>query len=122
MYPSMWQIITGTLREQETAVQCAFRELTEETSLRPRAAWVVPAVDTFYEAHDDQIHSAPVFAFEVERDAEPVLSHEHQRHAWLEIDDARKRLVWPGQRNCLEIVREYIVANEEAGSLSKLNE
>ena len=107
LYPCMWQIITGTLEDRETAVQCALRELNEETGLKYKRLWAVPATDSFYDYQRDIVQVMPVFAAEVDREAEPKLSREHQMFEWLPFDNAREKLVWPGQRsgtgNCTSI-------------------
>ncbi len=59
----------------------------------------------------------PLFAAQVEPGAEPVLSGEHDLHEWLEFGEATRRLVWPGQREGLAVVRSSILSGAEAGRL-----
>ncbi|MFZ1979262.1 MAG: NUDIX domain-containing protein [Bacteroidota bacterium] len=122
LYPCMWQIITGTLEDRETAVQCALRELNEETGLKYKRLWAVPATDSFYDYQRDIVQVMPVFAAEVDREAEPELSREHQMFEWLPFDNAREKLVWPGQRSVLEIVHQYIAGREAASLLSEIKQ
>ncbi len=118
----MWQLITGTMHEGEHAVKAAQREFLEETGLAPVRFWVVPFVNSFYVASNDTVHLSPFFAVEVDPQGQPRLSHEHQDFAWCTFEDAGKLLVWPGQRQGLQIVHEYIVGGQESSRLLSLSE
>jgi 8-oxo-dGTP pyrophosphatase MutT (NUDIX family) len=122
LYPGLWQIITGTRVDGEDALHCALRELVEETGLKYSRFWAVPATDSFYDHRRDVIQVMPVFAVEVGSDAEPRLSQEHQTFEWLPFGDARKKLVWPGQRSGLEIVHQYIAGREAASLLTEIQQ
>ena len=113
----MWQFVTGTIRKGERAVDAARRELVEETALSMKKFWIVPFVNSFYAVSDDAVHMSPFFAAEVNAGSEPLLSHEHQEYAWCSRDQAEKILVWPGQREGLRIVHEYVVGGQEASRL-----
>ena len=114
-YPGIWQIITGTIREGERAMDAALREMDEETAIRPARFWAVPFSSTFYSPAVDTMNISAFFAAEVKPTDDPVLSSEHERYEWMPYNEARRHLVWPGQRNGLEIVDHYIVRGEEAG-------
>lgn len=120
IYPGMWQFVTGMIEGTEQALACALREVTEETGLPTVRVWVAPHANSFYSAHADAVHLVPLFAVQTDPAAEPTLSREHSECEWLRKDDARRRLVWPGQRLGLDIVHQYIVSGEEAGSLLKV--
>jgi dihydroneopterin triphosphate diphosphatase len=117
LYPGMWQIVTGSMLDGEHAEKTALREFREETDLTPVQFWVVPFVNSFYVANDDTVHASPFFAVEVDAQREPRLSHEHEEYEWCSLQDAVKKLVWPGQRYGLKIVDEYIVGGQEAARL-----
>lgn len=112
----MWQFITGTIRSGERAIDAARRELAEETGLAVKRFWIVPFVNSFYAATEDAVHMSPFFAAEVEAGAEPTLSREHEEHAWCVREVAEKTLVWPGQRDGLRIVHDYIVGGQQAST------
>jgi 8-oxo-dGTP pyrophosphatase MutT (NUDIX family) len=120
VYPGMWQFVTGMIAGSERALECALREVAEETGLRPVHFWIVPHANSFYSAHDDAVHLVPFFAAQTDASAEPELSREHSAGVWLRHEEARRRLVWPGQRLGLDIVHQYIVRGEEAGALLKV--
>lgn len=117
LYPGMWQLVTGSMLEGEHAVKAAQREFREETGLTALRFWVVPFVNSFYVASNDTVHVSPLFAAEVDPWDQPRLSHEHQEFTWCTLEDAAKMLVWPGQRQGLQIVHEYIVGGQEASRL-----
>ncbi|HXX64523.1 MAG TPA: NUDIX pyrophosphatase [Bacteroidota bacterium] len=117
LYPGMWQIVTGTLEENEKAYEAALREVQEETGLRPEHFWIVPYTNSFYDRHSDAVILIPFFAAQVPPADDPVLSAEHSAWQWLPYDQALKHLVWPGQRRGVEIVHQYILGGQEAASL-----
>ena len=117
LYPGIWQWVTGTLLEGETSLDAACREVREETALVAKRLWIVPHVTMFYEAVNDNVHLSPLFAMQVENGVDPVLSPEHQEYRWLPYAEARRRLVWPGQREGLDMVERFIVMGEEGAVL-----
>ena len=121
LYPGMWQLVTGTMRRREKAAVAALREFDEETGLAPERFWVVPFVNAFYDRKNDAMNLIPFFAVQVSTGATVKLSSEHSEYAWLSFQEARKRLVWPGQREGLDIVDGYIVSGEEAGKLLEVH-
>lgn len=120
LYPGLWQFVSGSIERGESADQAALRELREETGFSPEAFWVVPHVSTFYEPARDIVNLSPLFAARVPAGAEPVLSSEHDQHRWLEYEAAAERLVWPGQREGLRIVHEYIAGGRDAAKFTQL--
>ena len=101
LYPGLWQIVTGTMKKNESALKAAMRELKEETGLSPKRCWTIPYVDTYFDLAKDTIQLVPVFAVELDSSSTLQLSKEHQRFEWLRYKDARERLVWPGQRRSI---------------------
>ncbi|HEY6952958.1 MAG TPA: NUDIX domain-containing protein [Bacteroidota bacterium] len=120
LYPDIWQIITGKLKEREKAAIAVLRELKEETGLLPKRLWVVPAVDSFFDPVGDAVELCPLFAAEVEATSVPTLSSEHREFVWAGMKQARKLLVWPGHKDAVKTVHDYIVAGREAGRLTEL--
>jgi dihydroneopterin triphosphate diphosphatase len=120
LYPGLWQIVTGTIKKNEHALKAAVREVKEETGVRPQRCWTIPYVDSYFDLAKDSIQLVPSFAAELDAFSPVRLSAEHQRFAWLHYDDARRRLVWPGQRRSLEIVHEFIIGNKETARLVEI--
>jgi dihydroneopterin triphosphate diphosphatase len=120
LYPGLWQIVTGTMKKNERAFKAAMRELKEEIGLTPQRCWTIPYVDTYFDLAKDTVQLIPVFAVELDSLSSPSLSSEHQRYDWLRFEDAKKRLVWPGQRRSLEIVNDFIIGNRETARLIEI--
>lgn len=105
-----WQSVHGRIEAGETAWQAALRELSEETSLKPKAFYQIDSVNTFYSAQDDTVHHCPCFAVEVSPQDVVQLNAEHEAFEWLEAQEALERYTWPGQRRAVREILEEIVA------------
>jgi dihydroneopterin triphosphate diphosphatase len=120
LYPGTWQFVSGRVEAGEKAREAALRELREETGAAPVRFWVVPGVNSFYDPHRDTVNLVVLFAAQLESGFPISLSPEHSIFQWLPYTEARRRLVWPGQRDCLDLVQQYILGGEEAGTLLEI--
>lgn len=120
LYPDLWQVITGSVNRKELSVKAALRELNEETGLFAKRFWIVPFIDSYFNRSIDTIQLVPVFAVEIGNNQRIQLSSEHQCYSWMRYSEARKRLVWPGQRNALEVVHHYISQKQRAAQLLEI--
>ena len=122
LYPGIWQIVTGSIKKNENTDKSALRELEEETGLRLKRFWTVPIMDSYFDIRNDAVQMVPVFAAEVDASLNVRLSREHRRFEWLSYTAARDRVVWPGQRQAIEIVHEFIAGKKEAARLLEITQ
>ena len=62
IYAGQWRMVGGKVKENEDYADAALREIQEEIQLTPSFFWVVPSVNTFFEAKTNQILHIPAFA------------------------------------------------------------
>jgi dATP pyrophosphohydrolase len=108
-YPNLWQMVSGKIKENETAHAAALREIKEETSLAPEKFWVAPTVNSFYAPDDDYICMIPVFAAKVNYKSEIKLSSEHVEYKWVTPEEAKNHLAWAGQRKSVDVISDYFI-------------
>lgn len=108
-YPNLWQMVSGKIKENETAYQTALREIKEETGLDPINFWVAPTINSFYSPDKDYICLLPVFAVEVNYDSKVIISEEHVEYKWLKPEDAKKLFAWDGQRKSVDVIVDYLL-------------
>lgn len=105
-YAGQWRMVGGKIEADERAWETALREVTEETSHRPRRLWTIPSVNAFYEWEADRINLIPAFAAPLPDD--PVLDDEHDAFAWLPAQEAVTRLAWPEQKRLLRLADRLV--------------
>ncbi len=115
-----WQAVHGHGEGGETAFETAQRELKEETGLLAAEWYQLERVNTFFIARRDEIHLSPGFAARVAADDDPVLNSEHAAFRWLPPDQARATFHWPGQRQAVQDILEWIIGGGAAGDSLRL--
>jgi len=113
IYPAVWQMVSGKIKENEKAFETSLRELREETNLTPLKMWIAPKVNSFYSSQSDSICLIPVFAVQVKKDSKVIISDEHSEYKWVTSDEAKRLLAWDGQRKAVELIEEYFL-NEKS--------
>ena len=106
VYEGEWRMVGGKIKVGETAAVAALREVVEETGIKPRTMWAIPATNTFYDRDTNRIMTAVPFAARLDGDVR--LNHEHDAYEWLTVPRALARLVWPEQRRLLSLVNEEL--------------
>lgn len=107
IYPGLWQMVSGKIKNGEKAFEAALREIKEETNLVPLRFWTAPNINSFYYPEGDYISMLPVFAALVENNSKVKISKEHTDYKWVKAEEAKKLLAWLGQRNSVDIISEY---------------
>ncbi len=113
IYPAVWQMVSGKIRESEKAFETSLRELKEETNLTPLKMWIAPKVNSFYSSQSDSICLIPVFAVQVKKDSKVIISNEHSEYKWVSSNEAKRLLAWDGQRKAVDLIEEYFL-NEKS--------
>ncbi|MBS3944334.1 MAG: NUDIX pyrophosphatase [Melioribacter sp.] len=111
-YPDIWQMVTGSVNENEKAFTAALREIKEETGLVPEKFWIVPNVNSFYSPERDIVIMIPVFAAQVSENSEVIISSEHSEFKWVSKDEAKKLLAWNGQRTSVDTIYQYFTSEK----------
>jgi len=120
IYEHVWQGVTGKIKSGETAWQAAVRELHEETGLAPVRMWTIDHVNFFYEAAQDRMNTIPVFGVEI-KDADVMLSKEHQRYRWCAIKQAAELILWEQQRQGLLAFNDMLINTKEKKKWMEIN-
>jgi len=109
VYPGLWQAVTGTIESGETAVECALREVEEETGLKPKEIWTIPFVGTFFDPYLNSINAIPVFGVLVDYQEKINISAEHTEFAWLTIEEFIERVPLPSHKLGAQYFWDYIL-------------
>lgn len=105
-----WQMVSGGVEVGETAYEAAFRELYEETGLKPDRFYSADAIETFYMKSLDRIAFAPVFVAFIDKKRTVKLSPlEHDDFAWFSFEEAREHLVFTEQKRIITHIHENFV-------------
>ncbi|MBI4429562.1 MAG: NUDIX domain-containing protein [Ignavibacteriales bacterium] len=120
LYPGIWQIVTGSMKNSEAPTDAALRELEEETGIFPDRFWNVPHVNSFFVPKENAIDHSVFFAARFSEGSIVQISREHQDFRWLSFEEAKAMLVWPGQIRGVEVVHEYIVGQRQAASFLEI--
>jgi dATP pyrophosphohydrolase len=109
IYPGIWQMVSGKIKDNEKAFEAAVREVNEETGLKPLKIWSAPKVNSFYSANSDTINLIPVFAIQVEKNSNVTISNEHSEFKWVNSEEVQKLLAWDGQRKAVRLIEDYFL-------------
>jgi 8-oxo-dGTP pyrophosphatase MutT (NUDIX family) len=112
LYPNIWQVVTGTIETNETALQTAIREVKEETGIVTQDIWTIPYITQFFDPYRNIIHASPVFGFLTDINTEILLSAEHQAYKWLPMDEISKVLPLPSHVEGTKTFHEYILKSK----------
>jgi dATP pyrophosphohydrolase len=112
IYAGQWRMVGGKVELGESHWMAARREFEEETRLSMRVFWTVPSVNQFYEYKTDTIYRIPVFAAELEPEAEPVLNDEHTEYRWVSGDHVADYVLWPEQQRLMGVIERIVSLNQ----------
>ncbi len=111
--PGAWETVHGRIEGDERPEAAARREVKEETGLDLERLYNV-TVQPFYLHMLETVQLAVVFAAFVAEPADVTLGEEHQEYAWLSVEEADARFVWPRERQALRDIHQ-LLASGDAG-------
>lgn len=98
--PGAWEAVHGSIDPGERPPDAAVREVREETGFAVERLYSV-TTNPFYLHNLDVVQIAVVFVAFVALAGDVVTAEEHQAHAWLPLDEAIERLIWPRSKASL---------------------
>jgi 8-oxo-dGTP pyrophosphatase MutT (NUDIX family) len=107
-----WQSVSGHLERDESADAAARREVREETGLEPKTVILLEKVNVFFKPSEEVVYLEPCFGVEVAND-EPVLSHEHDAHHWVDLREALALVPFAGLREALAELEGRLVTRRD---------
>jgi 8-oxo-dGTP pyrophosphatase MutT (NUDIX family) len=122
-FVAAWHPVMGHIEPGETAVNAARRELAEEIALGPTGIlglYQLEQTYPFFIADRDEIHLSPRFVAEVAPGFSPTLNHEHDAHRWIDLADAQRLLLWPGQRHAAREIETAILPGGDTAAALRL--
>lgn len=112
-YPGIWQVITGTIEENETALQTAIREIKEEIGIQPIRMWTIPGIASYFNTKQDSVGLSPVFGALVDNNSEIILSEEHDKYEWLPLAQANELIIMPSQQQFAKVFEDTILKSAD---------
>ncbi len=109
--PGIWQIVTGKVENMELAVYTVQREIREETSLSWEALYNVD-VTMFYDQTKGSVAYSANFCAYVCKEAEVILSSEHDAYQWCTFKQAYELLAFPAQKETLSFIHKHFVSQK----------
>lgn len=106
-----WQLVSGKIQSDETALEAGLREIREETGIKPIEYYRIPEVSQFYRHEDNSINTMVSFLAITTHDVQVRLNKEHTDSQWVTLDQAIEMLIWPVDRSALESARRMILNN-----------
>lgn len=116
----VWQPVTGGIERGESAMAAAAREVHEETGLTPIRWWALEQPASFYDVAHDRIRVVPVFAAEVAWTDGVYLSEEHDRHAFVSLREAGRRVLWGTQRLAHRALADEVLSGSSGGAAREI--
>lgn len=112
IYANQWRMVGGKVKEGEYYWAGALREFQEELGAKPSEFWVIPSVNTFYEADTDQVHQIPAFAAHFPSDTSVILNEEHTEYRWVRVDEIESMLAWPEQKRLIRLTNDLLINHQ----------
>ncbi|MBI4170833.1 MAG: NUDIX pyrophosphatase [Candidatus Aenigmarchaeota archaeon] len=102
-FPGAWAGISGYIEEGEAPLQCAIKEIREETGLKEEEITLISAGDAMVTKKDDKTWVVHPFLFETEK-KDICLDWEHEQCEWIDPKEIEKYETVPDLKKVLESV------------------
>jgi type II secretory ATPase GspE/PulE/Tfp pilus assembly ATPase PilB-like protein/8-oxo-dGTP pyrophosphatase MutT (NUDIX family) len=102
-----WEAVHGHIESEESPEDAAVREVMEETGLTIQRLYNI-TVHSFYLHQTARVEVAVVFCAFVDSGLPVKLGPEHTEYAWLGIDAAGARYIWPRATQALLEIRKLL--------------
>jgi len=96
-----WQLVRGGIESDETAIEAALREMSEECGMTPREFYRLGSVESYYTAIDDTLWHAVAFCAVVDRQQPVKLNAEHDAFRWISREQMPGHTMWASERQIL---------------------
>lgn len=109
-----WQLPKGRLNPSEESLAAALREVEEETGLETEYESFLKTVqydyfDTYARTVPEKVYKkVDFYLLRVVGGRLSDQSAEVQKVEWAAVDEARDRLAYDGERDCIELALEYL--------------
>lgn len=102
-----WQPVVGTVKEEESIIQCMLREIEEEAGIKD-VIQVSKQLYNFSWERDEQVYLEFVYAIEVDEKSAINLSEEHDEYLWLNYKDAVEKVKYDSNKRSITIVEKML--------------
>ncbi|MCA9380281.1 NUDIX pyrophosphatase [Candidatus Dojkabacteria bacterium] len=103
-----WQPVVGTVKEEESIIQCMLREIEEEAGIKD-VIQVSKQLYNFSWERDEQVYLEFVYAIEVDEKSAINLSEEHDEYLWLNYKDAVEKVKYESNKKSITIVEKMLM-------------
>lgn len=115
--PDSWQPVCGKIATGERIRHAFVRQVKSKTGQIPAELYKLDVVNTFYDDFYDTVMFVPCAACRLGSLKVEISPEHHTQYAWLDLEEARKRLEWPVQIQCVETIARRL----ELGGFSRFH-
>jgi len=113
-----WGLVKGHMEKGEKELDTLTRETTEETGIKELS--VLPnfrkEIRYFFQFKERKIFKRVIFYLVETKEAEVEISDEHIGYAWLNFEEALKRITFYGPRKVFKKAGKYLGVDNETRS------